>query len=99
MRFLLKTIIDIPKNVSVIVTPIIRANKVGSMNSINIVTKIEIADSWFPIYTDNIAATGTDDNNIPKNIPIEHAIDIPAKLIERESMVLWIMYSGKLPKL
>jgi hypothetical protein len=42
------------------------------------------------MYTDNIAATGMDDTKIPKKIPMEQAIDIPAKLIESESIVLFI---------
>jgi len=79
-------------------TPIIIENIEGLIKSMKVVVNIETADTWLPIYTDKITATGTDDTKIPKNIPIEQEIDIAAKLTERESKVFCIIYSGKLPE-
>ena len=62
------------------------------------VGKIEIAESWLPKQTDNIAATGTDETITPKNIPIEQEIAIADKLIDNDSIFWAITYSGRVPK-
>lgn len=89
--------IDIVKINVGIKIPIINANKIGFMKLRKTVGKIESAVNWFPRYTDNIAATGTDDTKIPNNIPMEHEIAIPAKLIKSDSEVWTKTYSGRIP--